>query len=494
MTSAIFAVASAIFYLGAAGAPSEAPAAPSPVAPSAPATPSAPAVPAPDPAQGAAEAAAALRATQDLEAKLIQLSAELTALENQRASWADLRGRLDELSRRYDQLAPPAEPGAQALERRSGAVRMGVVSGGDGILFRSPDGSFALRPSLYLQARYEGALVERAPGASVAPDRSGFLLRHAELMLEGHVFSSRFEYRLQVDFAEPLLLKDVFAQARILPSLAIRVGQFKIPFGFQRYLRSTYYDFTDLSAPMAAFSLERDVGTMLVGRPLGGRLQYQLAVTNGSGQGRPNDNRDLAYALRMVAAPLGPLPDSEGDLVGQRRPLFSVGAAATYNLIVTDIVARTGNPDANVDVDGDGRVDNVGVWQGGLELRAHWRGAALQAEYFQRREHPGASAADRSTHGEYAQASYFIIPHLLQVAARLEGTDLPLYGVPLALRQAAGTHIDAQTGAINAYLRGHDLKVQLDYSHLRTAGIEMAAVGPYTQDSHRVRAQVQLMF
>ena len=48
-------------------------------------------------------------------------------------------------------------------------------------------------------------------------------------------------------------------------------------------------------------------------------------------------------------------------------------------------------------------------------------------------------------------------------------------------------------GQLNAFLRGHDLKLQVDYSHLRTRGV-VAAGGVYSPDSHRVRASVQVMF
>ena len=78
-----------------------APAAPAPVAPAPASAAPAPATPTPD----AAEAAAALRATQELESRLIQMSAELGGLEKERASWEDIRRRLDELSARVERLA-----------------------------------------------------------------------------------------------------------------------------------------------------------------------------------------------------------------------------------------------------------------------------------------------------------------------------------------------------------------------------------------------------
>jgi hypothetical protein len=483
-------------------APAPSPPAPGPAPP--PAEPPSP-PPAPPPAEppppssapvvypqstAEAEAAAALRAAQELESRLIQLQRQLENLEKRNASWDDMRRQLDELSQRVDDLSRRPPPATPPAARRPPRLRFEM--GPDGMALRSVDDGFFLRPTIWLQAGYEGARVQSIPGQP-APNESTFLLRRAEVIFEGHVYSPRFEYRLELDFAAPQIVNDAFVQWRFCSAFGVRVGQFKVPFGFQRYLLGAYYDFIDLSETMAAFSLERDVGVMFLGRPFGGKLEYQLAVTNGAGQGQVNDNVDLAYTLRLVAAPLGPLPDTEGDIVGLPRPRFSVGGAAHYNLVPTDLPERIGDPSANVDVDGNGRRDNVSVWQGGVQLRAMWRGAAVQAEGFERWESPGIVAADRGYRGGYAQASYFVIPHFLQVAARAESTNLPLYGATLVERQAKGTRVDGQTGAVSAYLRGHDLKLQVDVSHLRSDGV-VDSQGVFAPVTYRVRAQAQLRF
>jgi hypothetical protein len=176
----------------------------------------------------------------------------------------------------------------------------------------------------------------------------------------------------------------------------------------------------------------------------------------------------------VVAAPFGPLPMYEGDLEGQRRPLLSVGVSGAYLLLPTDIRARTDVPNAPLDVDGNGHVDNVGVWQGAVELRATWRGASLQAEWFGRRELPGVGQSDRSFWGGYVQGGYFVLPHHLQAVARLGRSDLPLY--------------TEATGGVSAYLHGHDAKLQVDYTHLSSPDALSAPT------VNRIRAAVQLAF
>jgi hypothetical protein len=154
----------------------------------------------------------------------------------------------------------------------------------------------------------------------------------------------------------------------------------------------------------------------------------------------------------------------------------------------TDVRARLGVVNALLDVNHDGHVDNVGVLQGGVELRALYQGASLQAEWLGRREKPGAGQADRSYWGAYAQAGYFVLPHHLQALARVGRTELPLYGATLEQRARAGSHTTEETGGLSAYLRGHNAKLQVDYTHASTPDATSAPT------VHRIRAALQLAF
>ena len=436
------------------------------------------------------QAAAAQRAAQQAEAQVIELRHRLDALERERASYDDVRSRLDQIDARQRESDRQAAAASEANPPETSVVRFRD----DGIDIRSPDNGFYLRPMVRVQAIYTGVIASQGAQDPAPPDLSGFSLGRAEMILEGHVGGPFFQYRLQVDAAASPSLKDAYVAWHPIPMLSIWAGQFKVPYGLQQQYWKAELEFVNLSAPMAAFSLGRDLGLMLVARLVPGRLTVQAGLLNGSGANVPNNNFDLAYALRVVATPFGPLPRSEGDIEGHVRPLLSVGAAGYYNLAPTDVVARCDIPNACpgipvplADSDGDGRVDNVAVWQGGFELRALWRGAALQSELFGRLEDPGAAGPSRSYWGAYVQGSYFLLPHRLQVAARVGHTDLPLYGATAEQRLLAGSSQNEQSAVVSSYLRGHRVKAQVQYSHLTSDG-------QTAPSANRIQAAVQVGF
>jgi hypothetical protein len=448
-------------------------------------------------ARDEAQGAAAQRAAQELEVRVIELQRQMDALARERASMEDVRRRLDELEARQ----------AEAARQRPFADWSSVPDTAEAVRFRqqgfvikSPNGRFLLRPQMRLQTVYELDLAGRGPDDPTRPDSSAFTLAHAELLLEGHAGHRRLEYRFELDFADTgpddkasRIVKDAFVQGVLGEYAAVRVGRVRVPFGYQTQLWNAYLELVDVSQATRTFSLDRDVGLEIVGRPFGRRLHYQVAVLDGPRAPcpvaeLPCDARTFAYAARVAAAPFGPLPVTEGDPEGHSRPLMQVGVSGAYQLLPTDVRARMGAIAAPLDLDANGRVDNVAVWQVGAELRAVFHGASVQGEWFGRREHPGAGVGDRSFWGAYAQAGYFVLPRHLQVVARVGRTDQPLYGATPEERLARGTVTSEAGGGLSAYLRGHDAKLQLDYAYLSTPD---ARSQPFV---NRLRAAFQLAF
>src|SRR4029079_12994163 len=95
--------------------------------------------------------------------------------------------RLGENDRRDDAMASGAGREAALFKFRD-----------DGFAMRSPHGRFLLIPHLRLQTVYDGELASRGALDSADPDRSGFTLTHAELILEGHVGRRMFGYQPEV--------------------------------------------------------------------------------------------------------------------------------------------------------------------------------------------------------------------------------------------------------------------------------------------------------
>jgi hypothetical protein len=453
--------------------------------------------PSEDAARDEAQGAAAQHAAQDLEVRVIELQRRLDAMERERASTDDLRRRLDELeARNAEAQRHQAYADWASVPDTDETVRFRQ----NGFVVRSPNGRFLLRPQMRLQTIYTAQLAEAGPDDVTRPDSSAFALAHAELLLEGHAVSRRFEYRFELDFAETgpddkafRIVKDAFVQAVFGEYAAVRVGRVKVPYGYQTQLWNAYLELVDVSQATRAFSLDRDVGLEIVGRPFGRRLHYQVAVLDGPRapcpvNELPCDATNLAYAARIAAAPFGPLPVTEGDQEGHASPLVQIGVSGAFQLLPTDVRARGAAPSAPLDLDGNQRVDNVAVWQMAAELRAIWRGASLQGEWFGRIEHPGAGAADRTFWGAYGQAGYFVLPRRLQAIARVGRTDQPLYGFTPEQRLAAGTDTTEVGGGLSAYLRGHDAKLQVDYAYLSTPD---ARSTPFV---NRLRAAVQLAF
>jgi hypothetical protein len=439
------------------------------------------AAPAGSPAE--TQAAAAQKEAQEAEAQVVELRRELQDLERARSSNDDLRRRLDALESRQAE----AEREAAAAREQQAPETSVIRFKDDGFEIRSPDNGFYLRPRLRVQGIYTGTIAGRGVADAAAPDQSGFSLGRAEMVLDGHVGGPFFQYRLQLDAAQANPLKDAYVTWQPHRMIAVQAGQFKVPYGLQRQYWRAELEFVDIATPMAAFSLERDLGLEAVVRPLPGRLSIRAGLLNGAGANRPNDNFDLAYAVRIRATPFGPLPPTEGDLEWSARPRLSVGASGYYSLVPTDVRARTADPTASLDIDGDGRVDNVAVWQGGVDLRAIWRGASLQAEWFGRQEDPGVAGPSRRFWGGYVEGSLFVLPRFLQLAARVGHTDLPLYGATAAQHLLAGSHQNEQAGAVSAYIRGHRVKAQVDYTHLTSDG-------QTAPSAHRVRAALQVGF
>jgi hypothetical protein len=336
----------------------------------------------------------AVEALHALENRVESLTLELQRVSGGRDAEPFVQRAIDELRTEV-----------AAIERRLATTQQRLAD------LPAPAVSFGYDDGLYLKTQpvrvqLNAFVMPRWVGTlrGDAPSSSDFELHHGQLQIRGELLGW-IDMQLMLDFGAEFLgggrveiLRDAFIDVRPSSWLALRAGQFKVPFSRQRLVYSARQAFTDRSIATRAFSFDRDLGGMIEFSPFAQKLLVQIAVTDGvrAGPATHNDNLDFAYTVRALAQPLGPLPLSDGDVARTPKPRFSVGAAFQYDLQPNE---------QRLDLDRNGVVDNVGVYNFGAEAAFKWRGLALEAEYFFRVEQRGVGLPLRLYQGGYGQIS-----------------------------------------------------------------------------------------
>jgi len=205
---------------------------------------------------------------------------------------------------------------------------------------------------------------------------------------------------------------------------------------------------------------ERDIGIHVYGKaPIIDRLKYNFYVMNGDGRNRLNANNKLIYGSRFEYNILGKDQYILSDLDNSQGPHLALGAAYLYD---------SGN--ASLD-------DNI-LNRFTTDLVLKYKGfSALGVLNLASNE-----KKDETDTGYLGQAGYFLIPGKFELLGRW---------TKILKRGALGTDtVDPTelTFGFNYYIRGHSVKLSVDYSRLwNNASTE-------DQDDNRVRLQWQLFF
>jgi hypothetical protein len=430
-----------------------------------------------------AEVPAAQAALHDLENRVEAMTRELDKLGASRREEPEVRKVLEALRADLAEVERRLNVAAAPRERTRASVFYD-----DGVVLDVEPVGLQVKAFGSAQVRLQG-LVLHAPGANSV----GVELPHAQLGLR--VGLAWIEVFSLFDFGLPFatlgggaMVRDLYAEARPTSWLSVRAGQFRVPFGRQRYIWTQRQTFTDRSLATRALSFDRDIGAQLAGSFLGNRLLVQLAVTDGisAGPRLKNDNLDFAYTARVVAQPLGPMPLVEGDRPRSRKPLLSIGAAFQYDLRPSELMAPFD------DLDRNGRRDNIEVISFNAELAFKWRGLALEGEYFYRRERPGFGRLEAERHGVYAQAS-MMLWRGLELGARFSFVQFPYY-VPQRLGilgDVPGSGFEAG-GVLNYYVWGERVKVQAAYAWRFDRALDQFDTARH--EGHVLELQVQAGF
>ncbi|HEU4883509.1 MAG TPA: porin [Longimicrobium sp.] len=320
-------------------------------------------------------------------------------------------------------------------------------------------------------------------------------IRRGRLVMEGFAYDPRLEYNVQLELAgQSVSLKRAFVNWRLHGADAqLRAGKFKVPFGRQQLTSSFQQQLADRSLVSDEFAKGDDDGVMVWGLPAGGRLEYYAGVFNGEGNNR-NSQQDgfNQLAARVAVSPLGAVPYAGPALEGSPRLTFSIGVNGNLNggwLHEVNGAAGLQPPSrtctaegCTVDEGDDARIVHLGA-----DAAVRWRGVSASAELFGRTVDPRqAGLGRREARGWYAQAGAFVIPARLEGGVRVGRLD------PDADRTM--DRVREVTPFANAYVHGHDLKVQVDYTLLSTEVADARAGGTRGTRLDEGRLRVQLQF
>lgn len=350
--------------------------------------------------------------------------------------------------------------------------------------------SLQIRSRVQFQALVAQPTEEAIEAGAKDQVQSGFLIRRMRIVFQGHAFTKKLTYTIQLglanrDMESDLLipLRDAYVTWQPVRDFGIRFGQMKVPYGKQRVVSSSALQMVDRSIVTSELNMDRDVGLYFLSEDFLGlkqRLMYQVGVFSGQGRNRMFGNNAVLAVARIQINPFGAFPDhlSESDHLRSMRPRMSIGGGAAYNLNAHRALSTHGTVLT---------LDGFDYQHYGADLHFKWAGFSLLSEYFRRQGDPDRRDAlmpakteyPRNAQGYFVQAGYtFLVP--FEIVGRW-GEIIPLAnGDPALLRQhEAG-------GALNFYFWQHSLKLQTDYFFLWGDDPKSA--------KHQWRLQAQLFF
>ena len=177
---------------------------------------------------------------------------------------------------------PPADPAPTDAPEPGGEMELPPppppkVGFKKGFFLESPDGKFGIKIGGRIQLRFTYENTGGEPEAN-------FSLPRVRFKFSGHVFDSRVSYKFQLDWGKGgVSLKDALVDIKAHEMAVVRLGQFKVPDSRQFIASSTKQHFVDRSITNAEFSVDRDVGIMVMSDWKNAPFEYAVGIWNGTG-------------------------------------------------------------------------------------------------------------------------------------------------------------------------------------------------------------------
>jgi hypothetical protein len=313
--------------------------------------------------------------------------------------------------------------------------------------------------------------------ASSTSSTTGFGMTRARLGVEGTMFGFT-AFKFELESIPQVAILEAQMNTRIVEGLVWRFGRYRVPYSGQELVSESRLAMD--RAEVIRSTPGRQLGTSLrmeldpfVESLPEGFLNIEFGVFNGESDKarQPVNNIDdtFLYGGRVEISPFGaPSSRMEGDLrplEERSQPILHIGGGWNTN------VDQTANFEEDIY---------------GADITFRWQGLFVYGEYMRanRNYRTLQAGVDRYAEGWNAQFGYMIpAPYLrnhLEIVGRVEYYDpeTAAFGsdrVGLLPRgpgggPASSLRLQGQqnyTGGINWYFSGHDLKLQVNYTHRR---------------------------
>lgn len=319
--------------------------------------------------------------------------------------------------------------------------------------------------------------------AGVTDGVSKFMTRRARLKFDGHVYSPKLEYKLELGLSNrdisgaskytsnsPNYIFDAVLKWNFYENFSLWMGQTKLPGNRERVISSGNLQFVDRSLVNNVFNIDRDMGGQLRHHFLIGdkfEVREILAVSQGEGRNVTSDNLGgYQWSSRIEFLPFGSF-EKEGDYSGsdlkrEEKPKLSI--AATYDLNDRAVKTRSNMGSYMVNDAGFYETDIYTIF---ADMMLKYKGFSVMAEYANREaEKPKATDSDGTETGDVVDVGYgfnaqigYLFKNNWELASRFTYIELD--------KKITGEDIERQyTIGVSKYIVDHKLKIQSDISYL----------------------------
>jgi hypothetical protein len=295
-------------------------------------------------------------------------------------------------------------------------------------------------------------------------DLSSVYFRRVRLSFAGRLFSNRLTYAISPDISREATLRDAYINYVFLPGMAVRFGQYTIPFHFRISPRRGMFAESGEASSAFGHATLRDKGVMLSAVNPAGTVAFAGGIFDGAGLNtRRSNSAGMLVTSRLTVAPRGGVMADEVDFTRTASNVnLSVGVQAANDNVLRDWSlgrSPTGEREGDwVSLTADAQLQHQGLnlWVAG----------------FQRRVSPSdVTVESYRGWGAEATAGYMLIPERLDVGVRYVRFNWD--------EDAEGTRESQWQAASTIYHRRHDLKTRFQFQR-NQRGPEVGGIKEWT--------------